>query len=501
MMKRTNLLVVLALVLAPDCFSQGVRPPADLLTLQRDVNISSPTDHQPFVFDSGSGKWINSSTLNDLVIYDSANSSNAADFTTQILSSKGVDVLDWSNQKLKPLVPMVDGSGNSSVDVANRKLYKTDGSTVLFDYSGSAPKFPTLTNSDTKVFLRADASGNITNATIPSAGTIPATTAILQGDGSGNASQSKISVYGANQGYEQRIDSAGLLTVFQITNTVGGAGLILDGSTGPGFLKMAESSSGMVNAGDMVLSAGAVGNLVIGSGGPFVPILFGTDLTGSEKVRILNGLMVGTTTDPGGGVVNVSSGYRIGNVAANYQSLVGNGTSFVAGNIPGKVSVTSTVDQTATTETAHVTYTVNANTVSVGTTFRITAWGDMDNGSTAITFTPRIRWGGTGGTQLIATPAVTSINAVLANKTWRASALVTIRTTGATGTATCSLMVSNHNSTVLGPFVQDEADSGGTAVTIDTTANKDLALTWALSSTTGTPHVRTYGGSIEVVKP
>jgi hypothetical protein len=44
-------------------------------------------------------------------------------------------------------------------------------------------------------------------------------------------------------------------------------------------------------------------------------------------------------------------------------------------------------------------------------------------------------------------------------------------------------------------------NSGTTAVTIDTTANKDLVLTWALSATTGTPHMRTIGGFIEVVKP
>jgi hypothetical protein len=44
-------------------------------------------------------------------------------------------------------------------------------------------------------------------------------------------------------------------------------------------------------------------------------------------------------------------------------------------------------------------------------------------------------------------------------------------------------------------------NSGATAVAIDTTVNKDLDLTWALSATTGTPHIRTISGTIEVVKP
>jgi hypothetical protein len=37
-------------------------------------------------------------------------------------------------------------------------------------------------------------------------------------------------------------------------------------------------------------------------------------------------------------------------------------------------------------------------------------------------------------------------------------------------------------------------------VTIDTTANKDLVISWTLSATTGTPHLRTIGGYGELVK-
>lgn len=190
-----------------------------------------------------------------------------------------------------------------------------------------------------------------------------------------------------------------------------------------------------------------------------------------------------------------------GSTAQVFTKLSGTNYDTVWRYNGGIASVTSTVDQTATTETAHVVWTVPANSAAVGTTYRVSAWGDIDNGTTAITFTPRIRWGGTGGTQLIATPTIVGTTTAQTNKTWRADALVTIRTTGATGTAFVSLQVSNHTASTTGVYAQDEADSGGTGVTIDTTANKDLDLTWTLSATTGTPHLRTYGGFVEVTKP
>jgi hypothetical protein len=57
----------------------------------------------------------------------------------------------------------------------------------------------------------------------------------------------------------------------------------------------------------------------------------------SEVARIGSGLMVGTTTDPGAGYVNVSNGYRIGNVAlaaANLSNSVTGGGAIVLQGTP-----------------------------------------------------------------------------------------------------------------------------------------------------------------------
>jgi hypothetical protein len=144
---------------------------------------------------------------------------------------------------------------------------------------------------------------------------------------------------------------------------------------------------------------------------------------------------------------------------------------------------------------------VPANSAAVGTVYRIHASGNVDNGTTGITFTPRIRWGGTGGVSLLATPTFTASTTSNTNRAYEVTAYVTIRTTGATGTAVAEIKYIERSFNSLGAEVSHADNSGTTAVTIDTTANKDLDLTWALSATTGTPHIRTISGTIEVVKP
>jgi hypothetical protein len=196
------------------------------------------------------------------------------------------------------------------------------------------------------------------------------------------------------------------------------------------------------------------------------------------------------------------AGATSGTTTLNAMAIAGTGTCTLPtqGNVMASGTVvTATVDQTATTETAHVVYTVPANTCTAGTSFRITAFGNIDNGTTAITYTPNLRWGGTGGVSLQSLPVITSTTTALANRTWKIEAVVTVRTIGASGTAVSEMALSNHTASSTGVYAQDEANSL-TTVTIDTTANKDLDLTWTMNLSTGTPHVRTLGGFIEIVK-
>jgi hypothetical protein len=172
----------------------------------------------------------------------------------------------------------------------------------------------------------------------------------------------------------------------------------------------------------------------------------------------------------------------------------------VAGGGINEIStVTVTVDQTATTETIHVQLNVLANSVSVGTTWRFYSWGNIDNNTTAITFTPRIRWGGTGGVEFANEPFIGSTTANNAMP-FALGAKVTIRTIGATGKAVADMVYIERTSSATGVETAGVKNSTATETTIDTTADKILCLTWAMNLSTGAPHIRTIGGYAELVK-
>jgi hypothetical protein len=191
---------------------QAPRPPIQKLSaLTGDVNIATPLDLQPLRYDNATSKWINDIHLGDIVIYSSTLTANTADFQNATLSNATGTVLDWSDAAgARFAQPIIDNNGfgrQKTIDPSGRKLYKPDGSTVLFDWSGTNPKFPTLTNSASNVFLTTDASGNMSTATVPNAGTIPATVNLLAGDGAGNAINA--GTYGGNTALIE-IDPTGL---------------------------------------------------------------------------------------------------------------------------------------------------------------------------------------------------------------------------------------------------------------------------------------------------
>lgn len=206
--------------------------------------------------------------------------------------------------------------------------------------------------------------------------------------------------------------------------------------------------------------------------------------------------LTGTATDAQ--IPDILTVTKISNLTTNgfVQTSAGDGTLLVSKPVGRVASITSIVDQTAAAEQAHVTYTVPANTVAAGTVFRITAAGNMDNGTTAVTFTPRIRWGGTAGVQITAVPTVVGTTTAQTTKTWRYEGTVTIRSIGASGVCYSETDLSNHTASATGVFAEESTNPNATA-TIDTTVNKDLVFTWTLSVITGTPHVRTHMAVIE----
>jgi hypothetical protein len=174
------------------------------------------------------------------------------------------------------------------------------------------------------------------------------------------------------------------------------------------------------------------------------------------------------------------------------------------GGLNEVMSITTTVDQTATTETTHASLAILANSVSIGTTWRFYMWGNVDNNTTAITFTPRIRWVTSGGAPStgveITLAPFTASTTLNVNREFSLGGKMIIRTIGATGSAVGEMAYIERSTSTTGVETAHVENSGVSAVAIDTTVAKDLVLSWTLSAATGVPHIRTIGGYAELVK-
>ena len=216
--------------------------------------------------------------------------------------------------------------------------------------------------------------------------------------------------------------------------------------------------------------------------------------------------------NPGFGFLNVAAGIVVGSAIATAGNVLrSNGTTgFVSSpilstdlhkktmteHVASKFSLT---DQTVAAETVHFTYTVPINDAFAGGVYRLRAWGTIDNSTTIQTFTPRIRWGGVAGVVLMATPTIVNTATALAGKTWNLEAIVMVTATGAAGTAQTEVVLHDHTTLSTGVLTVQEDNSGTTGTVIDTTAAKDLVLTWAISGIVGAPHVRTCCGYVELL--
>jgi hypothetical protein len=147
--------------------------------------------------------------------------------------------------------------------------------------------------------------------------------------------------------------------------------------------------------GAFTISAGGTGQTLVLSGSGAGVTITGTGLTVSS---IGTGVVKATAGKIGIGVAGADYEAPLGNPPNNNWVLSSTTTgtrSWVPSTSGGLATVTSTVDQSISSETMHVSYTVAAGVPVAGATYHLFAWGNMDAGAMSTTFTPRIRWGGT----------------------------------------------------------------------------------------------------------
>lgn len=143
---------------------------------------------------------------------------------------------------------------------------------------------------------------------------------------------------------------------------------------------------------------------------------------------------------------------------------------------PTQVTVANSSAITTTQVYVATPIAIAANTLKVGSVFRITAHGTCTPtlGNTS-TFTVRLGAANNGGTSLLVTNVTAAVTGT--NVPFIFEAIVTIRTIGASGTATCFAKLVNSGITGISTTAT-VVNGDGTDVTIDTTSALNLGLSF-----------------------
>jgi hypothetical protein len=217
---------------------------------------------------------------------------------------------------------------------------------------------------------------------------------------------------------------------------------------------------------------------------------------------------LGANAGSGNGVLWLQGGIQMPGVGTAGQVLIDDGNKFVPGliqasSVGGQLSScptvkTTTTDQTTATEILHFSVPIVAGSV-VGTTWRITVWGNMDNPASTTQAGSYLRWGGLTGTVIIPSNILNSTLAQT-NRDWRIEYLVIITSVGTNGTARATCVTHDHTK-ANGPITTEQTTTGATDVAnINTTIATTLVVTWAISPAPVGTHVRTFGGTAELIR-
>lgn len=213
---------------------------------------------------------------------------------------------------------------------------------------------------------------------------------------------------------------------------------------------------------------------------------------GVGELQMTNATTPPSTNPTGGALIYASAGQLL---SRNPQGLVGSLGSAQSGTTATTTVTASTV---GTTETAlSPSFTIPAADAVIGATYAIFAWGYMTTSATPPTITIRARIGGTGGTAIGTTGALTPTASLTNSGFWRLECYLTCVTTGASGTWTGMISLLDGFSTVMS--TANNVEVTVPTVTRDTTVSSALLYTVTYSANTAGNSIVCSGGFAERV--
>lgn len=176
----------------------------------------------------------------------------------------------------------------------------------------------------------------------------------------------------------------------------------------------------------------------------------------ASKMRLFGsgGLSVNSTSDPGAGIINANSGFRIGNAALLNKTLIGNGTNFVASTLKAVFNASTATQGIANTDTylTGSAFTVAAGDFVVGMIYHVIIQIVKTNaaGANALVVTMRV---GTAGSVSDAAAFTNNMGAQTAVATTGMLDLYYIFTAvGASAAVTQTGTISQNNASALWGF-------------------------------------------------
>lgn len=266
-------------------------------------------------------------------------------------------------------------------------------------------------------------------------------------------------------------------------------------------LPIRESDTGRLYISNGTSPASGSWKQIPAEGATFVPAFTYAGALSLNSTLAVTGAATLNSTLAVAGTATLSSNLSVaGNETVGGNLAVSGDVTLSSGRIfRNKASTTATTVANTLTETVIATMTIPANEAQFAT-YRIKAWGIIANAATTPNCQWRLRIGGLAGTQM-ALISYTFGGASAGTRTWSMEALVTILTTGGSGTWFGQMTgVSNINTTTptnntAAPVIQD----GTASVTKDTTVTEDMVITATWNAAASANTLTCYGYTAERV--